>query len=145
MKLYTNILAAEVSGHTLAVLAIILLVFPSSARVLCIAPGGHAAIEDLGAACCASCGTSCRSDGQMHNGLAAAQDCRDCADYLITPNARGAVLDSPDDIAPSTRAHATSGNQTPPLASLSSALYRPDKYDGRSALAPATSPVPLRC
>ena len=145
MHFYGNGSAGRMSHGTVVILAVISLVFPSSASVLCIAPGGHVAIEDLGAVCCVFSDISYRTEGCTDDAFAATGNCRNCTDYTIALITRGAVLDSCSDVAPKPLARGAGTNHIPPGASLSSAAYRPVKYDARRGPVCLTASVPLRC
>ena len=96
-------------------LAVILLLFPSSASVLCIAPGSHVAVEDINAPCTLASGASSRGQSQAaHEGFALIVSGQCCTDIFMTPNARGAVLRSSDIVAPDTSAHAGLKRNAPP-------------------------------
>jgi len=130
-------------GDVMVAFAIILLLFPSSGSALCIAPGGHVAIEDVNAACCAPSTISIRGENQPGNGFAAAGDCQNCTDLFLLPNTREAVLESRDTVAPNSPADASLSNHIPVDASSSprrSAAIR--KIDAPVAI---PSSVPLRC
>ncbi len=83
----------------MAISAILLLLFPSSPSVLCITPGGHAAVEEMGSACCTSSGGAFVIREAADDSLAGVA-CQNCTDVFITPNARGAVLSASPSIAP---------------------------------------------
>jgi hypothetical protein len=143
MKLYFKNLPDPLRCDVTVSLAIILLLFPVSASVLCIGPGGHIAIEDINATCCASAGITDRSEQQPDNGLTAVGDCINCTDFLLTPNKRGALLESYANIVPNSLADACLRNHIP--AAISSLLRQSvaiNKIDVPSTLAAAT---PLRC
>ena len=130
-------------GDALLAFTVILLLFPSSGSALCIAPGGHVAIEDINAACCAHSTVNIRGENQPGNGLAAAGDCQNCTDLFLLPNTREAVLESRDTVAPNSPADASLSNHIPVDASSSprrSAAIR--KIDAPIAI---PSSVPLRC
>ena len=62
---------------------VILLLIPNSTSLLCVAAGGHIAIENIGANCCAAFDISPRAEGQPDNGFNAAGDCHNCIDFFI--------------------------------------------------------------
>ena len=131
------------TGDALLAFVIILLLFPSSGSALCIAPGGHVAIEDINAACCVHSTVNLRGENQPGNGFAAAGDCQNCTDLFLTPNTRGAVLESYDTVAPNSLADASLRNHIPadtPSSPRRSATIR--KIDAPIAI---PSSVPLRC
>ncbi len=121
----------------------IVLLFPSSPSVLCIAPVGHVELEDLNAACCADSDVSNPGKNQPDNGLCEAGNCRDCRDLFMTPNGRGAVLDPYAEIALSPPADAVPGNQ---ILCVASFLARQSgTHNNGAALAPLSPSLPLRC
>jgi hypothetical protein len=74
--------------------AALLMLSPGSASVLCIAPGGHVAIEDLNAPCCESSHTSSPAKKQPLDRFAAAGDCNNCVDLLMTLNEWSVPIES---------------------------------------------------
>jgi hypothetical protein len=143
MKRDLKELAGQFRGNGVAIVAVILLLFPCSASVLCIAPGGHVAIEDSNAACCASPGNSAPAGRHSDNEFNGAGDCHNCTDLFMTPNGRGAVLESYDNAAASLRAAECPGNHIPaetPSSPRGSATIK--NLDAPIAI---TSSVPLRC
>jgi len=96
----------------------LLLLFPSSASVLCIEPGGHIAIEDVNAACCASSRVHSATRTQSGEELNPAGNCGHCTDLFITPYGRGAVLESCSFVAGHWPALASSSNYIPPMAPI---------------------------
>jgi hypothetical protein len=130
-------------GDALLAFTVILLLFPSSGSALCIAPGGHVAIEDINAACCAHSTVNIRGENRPGNGFAAAGDCQNCTDVFLVPNTPGAVLESRDTVAPNSPADASLRNHIPvdaPSSPRRSAAIR--KIDAPIAI---PSSVPLRC
>jgi len=143
MKRNPKDLPGQFGGDTKVVLAMVLLLFPSSAFALCIAPGGHIAVEDINAACCASFTINVRGENQPGNGFAAAGDCQNCTDLFLTPNGRGAVLESYDTVAPNSPADACLRNHIP--AGTSSSPSRAATIKKIDAPIATTPSVPLRC
>ncbi len=129
--------------NAIAIVALILLLFPSSASVLCIGPGGHAAIEDIGSACCAGSLSAVRGDLCPHNGLAAAGDCRNCTDIFLTPNGRGGTLNSRSHFAPTSAFGAIPVTHIAPDAFSSVRASAAQKKLNPSAVVPPS--VPLLC
>jgi hypothetical protein len=130
-------------GNVGAVVAVILLLFPSSASVLCIAPGGHIAIEDINAPCCTPFGISTPAGCQPDNGFNAPSICHNCTDFFLTPNGRGALSESYDHAAASPLADECLDNHISAGTSLS--LCRSDALTNIDAPIPVSSSVPLRC
>jgi len=121
---------------------VISLLFPCSSSVLCIAPD-HVAIEDLNSACCERLAVSFRADNPSDNGFAAAGTCQNCIDILLTPNARGAVLNSFVGVAPNLSAYAFPGNYILPDDSFRACLS--GLHNNLTALIPVSPSLPLRC
>jgi hypothetical protein len=69
-----------------AVTAVITMLLPGSASVLCVAPGGHVAIENLDSDCCAHIALPLTYEGPETPALDLPGDCGNCADYILTPN-----------------------------------------------------------
>ncbi len=78
----------------IAAVAALLLLPSGSSSMLCIAPGGHVAIEDLNAPCCESSHISSPAKEQPHDGFTAAGDCRNCVDLFVTANECGTRMES---------------------------------------------------
>jgi hypothetical protein len=130
-------------GDVTVVLAIIVLLFPVSASVLCIGPDGHMAIEDINATCCASSHINDRSANRPDNGLAAAGDCSNCTDYFLTPNRWGALLESHNNVVPQSLADACLIHHLP--GDISFSLCPSIMIKKSDALRSLTASVPLRC
>ncbi len=124
-------------------LAIILLLFPVSASVLCIGPGGHIEIEEINAMCCASSGINNRSEQHPDNGLTAVGDCLNCTDYFLAPKERGALLESYATIVPDSLADAYLSPQIP--ATLSSSNHRSRMINDIDVPSTLAAFAPLRC
>ncbi len=86
-------LPGGLDAKTIFVLAAISLLFPSSARVLCIAPGLHVQEEDINAPCPAASDVFAPIDYHPADGFNAAAPWH-CTDILLTPYGRGAVFES---------------------------------------------------
>jgi hypothetical protein len=143
MKRYFRHISDALRGKVTVCLTIILLLSPVSASVICIAPGGHIAIEDVNAACCASTGISDQNEKSPENGLATAVDCINCTDFFITPNERGAFLVSYANAVPNSLASACVRNHTPgEISSSQRQSVTINKLDAQSAV---TASSPLRC
>ncbi len=81
-------------GNFPAIFAAIVLLFPSSASVLCIAPGGHVAIEDLNCLCCESSNIYNSTGRDQNDQLTPAKACQNCTDFFMSPNRWGGLLRS---------------------------------------------------
>jgi hypothetical protein len=136
-------LAGQFWGNVGVVVAVILLLFPSSASVLCIAPSGHLAIEDINAACCASSGISAPAGRQLDNGFNAPGDCQNCTDVFMTPDGRGAVSGSSHNAAANSLADECLGNHL--STSIAFSLCRLSAINNIDVPIPVSSSVPLRC
>jgi hypothetical protein len=136
-------LAGRFRGNAVAVIAAFLLLFPSSASVLCIAPGGHIEIEDLNAPCCRSFGISTPAGCQPDNGFNTPGICHNCTDFFLTPNARGAVSESCDLAAANPFAAECLEDHL--SADISLSPYRSGAVKNAAVTIPVFSSVPLRC
>jgi hypothetical protein len=92
-------LPKRLSSKAIIVLAAIAILFPNSARVLCVAPGLHVQEEDINAPCPAASGESAPPDYHPVDGFNAAANWR-CIDIFLTPYGRGAVLVTCDRLVP---------------------------------------------
>ena len=104
-------LIGRFGGNAAAFIAVILWLHPGSLSILCVAPGGHIEIEDVGADCCASSSFSTPFGCQPDNGLTAPGNCRNCKDYLLSVNAREAVSKSYTHVAANPFADECPGNR----------------------------------
>jgi len=143
MKRCMGELTAGFRGNAGVFAAVVVLLFPSSASVLCIAPGGHLAVESINATCCAPSTSPASPMRQPDGGLKAPGDCQDCTDLFLTPNGSGAVLGSPDRMAASAPASECPGDCI--LTHRSLLLRSPDAPPAASARTPVSSAGPLRC
>jgi hypothetical protein len=134
---------ARFCGHAMIVLAGIALLFPGSASVLCIAPGGHVAVEDINAACCARSAIGIRAGNQPGNGVATAGGCQNCTDVFIAQSARGTITESRDTVTSNSLADACLQGNLPADTRHSSRRSAP--VTGTGSPAAAASSVPLRC
>jgi len=122
---------------------IVLLVFPSSSSVLCIAPGSHVAIEDINSLCCVSSDISRPSGSQPHNELSGPSSCNNCTDLFLASNGR--------EVLPQSGNLSAAGQvdevclETCLSADISVSLRRSDKIGSAYSPVPVCSSVPLRC
>jgi hypothetical protein len=123
-------------------IAILFLFLPSSASMLCIAPGSHIAIEDINAECCDSVCLAAPVEEQVHDRLSVPNICGNCTDLYIFLNGREAIPKSHINTA-SMRQVEFLGNQLPadPILSL---FWQNIVCDINTANT-ASSSVPLRC
>jgi hypothetical protein len=81
-------------SSALALLAMVLLLSPSSSSVLCIAPGSHIAVEDVNSLCCVS-HTVSPSTGLRPNGaFEGPGSCDNCTDVFLALNGNGVLSQS---------------------------------------------------
>jgi hypothetical protein len=124
------------------IFSILLLLFPVSASVLCIAPD-HIAVEDINAGCCASSGIHDRGEKQRDSGFAANEDCRNCTDLLLPTNKQAAVLESFAKIVPNLLSHAYLRNHF--QADISSFPHRSGTLRTNTTPISITASAPVRC
>jgi hypothetical protein len=125
------------------VVALFLLLSPSSTYMLCIAPGAHIAIEDINAKCCASARIPCPSAAHAHNELGLTGNCGNCIDVFITLYGRKAIPKSLSYAASSSQAGEFLENHPPVELSLSQ--FRRGATSFIDRLDPFSSSLPLRC
>ena len=136
-------LSGSLSFDVTVGIAIILLLLPVSTSVLCIGPGGHIEIEDINATCCASSDSHDRSEQRPDSGLAAVGNCINCTDLFLTPNERGARLESYANVVPDLLAAACLRNHIP--ATISSSNHRARMINEIDVPSGLTAFAPLRC
>ncbi len=130
-------------GNMWAITAAILLLFPNSASVLCIAPGGHVAIEDINSPCCASAHAARPAPQHEETGFGTTVCCKDCTDLFLTPNGRAAIFESYSGIIAGAATGESSVNHGPEDTAFS--LFSQSMVGIIAASKPIWSPVPLRC
>jgi hypothetical protein len=135
--------AGQGRRNALVILAAAALLFPGYSSVLCIGPGGHVAIEDLNAACCASSRSYSAAGDLPDNGFAAALDCRNCIDLFITPNGPGTVTESFGNSGAVPLAEECFGDHLSALTPFG--LSQPIASGDINGKAPISSSIPLRC
>lgn len=133
----------RLGGKAIVCFAAILLVFPTSVCVLCIAPGIHIAIEDLSAACCAYSAVYAHDSCLPGNGFDIGSSCGNCTDILVLENDRGAIPKSDDGAAWRSITAACFGDSL--SVSTSPQLFRRSMRNDVVASPPASSSIPLRC
>jgi hypothetical protein len=131
----------QLNARVLVLITSLLLMFPASASVICIAPGDHVAIESLNALCCGSSGISTQDHHRPGEEPVIAGDCRNCTDLLISLNECGAV---PKSHGLSIRSLADESPETC-LSVIASQLFAQKALSGVIALPAASYSVPLRC
>jgi hypothetical protein len=122
---------------------VILLLFPGSTSLICIAPGGHIAIESIGATCCASLETSTQAEGQPDNGLHSAGNCHNCTDFFIASHMLVAASKSYGHAAASPFADECLENHS--SIDISPSLFQPAGSSNNDTPIPISSSVPMRC
>jgi hypothetical protein len=142
MKGGIRMLIWQKNASVLVLLASLLLMFPSSASVICIAPGDHVAIESLNALCCSSSGISTQDHYRPGDEPEIAGDCRTCTDLLISLNECGAVPKSYD-LAIGGSLDGESCEAC--FSVIASQLFVQKALTGVIALPAASHSVPLRC
>ena len=126
----------------MVIAALAFLLFPSSPSVLCIAPGGHVALEYMNAGCCEGSAFSDRSNHST-NGFEEAGDCRNCTDLFVTLNASEAICDSTDHGALNSLTFETPWIHIRPIASpYACQLNLNTKAGMQDVISPS---LPLRC
>jgi hypothetical protein len=130
-------------GNAAALVFAVLLLFPSSASVLCIAPGNHISIEDINAPCCASSSISAQSGRQTNSGFNGLVNCQNCTDFFLTPNGREVIPPSNNLAASRQIADACLENLLSKDVPVS--LFRSGSIGIVDAPIPICSSVPLRC
>jgi hypothetical protein len=143
MKLNLKDLPDHFMGNAMISLAIFLLLFPSSASVLCIAPGSHIAVEDINAACCSSSANGFQAENQPKNGFAAAGNCPNCIDIFLAANPRAAIPVSRDSVTPHSPADAYLRDYI--QADTPSLPHQSATFSKTGAPIPINGFVPLRC
>jgi hypothetical protein len=143
MKRYFTDLSDSLRVDVTIGLAIILLLFPVSASVLCVGPGGHIAIEDINAPCCASSGINNRSEQQPDNGLTVVGDCNNCTDFFLMLNKRGALLEPYANVIPNSLSDACLINPIP--GTISSSIHRSRMINEIEVPSTLTAFAPMRC
>lgn len=130
-------------GHMMLVLAGITLLFPGSASVLCIAPGGHVAVEEINAACCARSAINLLGRTQPGDGLATPGGCQNCTDVFLAQSTRGTIPEWHYAVSPDSHADSHLKYHLPSDTLLSS--RRSTAITGNDRPFAAASSVPLRC
>lgn len=136
-------LADQIRRNALGFLVIVLLLFPSSFSVLCIAPGGHVAIEDINALCCVSPVISLPSGSQLDAVFDGPGGCDNCTDLFLASN-RSAVLTQSANLVASSPSDAECLD-TYLSADISVSQCRSGKIGSIAVLIPVYSSIPLRC
>lgn len=122
---------------------VILLLFPCSTSLVCVAPGGHIAIESIGDTCCASFEISTQAEGQPDNGFTAADDCHNCTDFLIASHMLAAASESCRHASASPFADECPENHSSTDSSLS--LFQSAGSTNNERPIPVSPSVPMRC
>lgn len=145
MKIHVGQAPGKNISVMIAVIAAIMFLFPVSSSVICVAPGGHIAIENANAICCApSISFAPESRLQLDLGFGAASNCWNCTDIYINTDARRAVaLPSHDAFADFPAGECLDDELCADLFLLQMGMGAFNNV-GISPL-PAVAAVPLRC
>jgi hypothetical protein len=126
-------------GTIATLLAVIAIIRPASASVLCIAPGGHVAIEDADAGCCASPGLHSPVKSRIADETGP-EGCGCCTDFVISPNGKAAVAPSGSYFAAPACLPGTSPGEDDTVAAVVRSMV------SLGGLIPVSPPsAPLRC
>jgi hypothetical protein len=136
-------LRKQFKGKMTAFIIVILLLFSSSPSLLCIEPGSHIAIENIGATCCASFEISTPAEAQPDNGLNEAGDCHNCTDILITSHVPVTASESYARSAANPFADKCSENHSPDV--YSSLFQTVGSINNNDRSIPGSSSSPMRC
>jgi hypothetical protein len=126
-----------------AFVLVLLLQLPASTSLVCIAPGGHIAIESIGDTCCKSFESSIPIEAQSSRGLNMAGDCHNCTDFFITSHILMAASESHGHAKASLVAVARSQNSD--STNVSPALCRLAGSFNNDKPVLISSAVPMRC
>ncbi len=141
------LLPRQLSSKAIIALAALTVLFPSSARVLCVAPGLHVQEEDINAPCSAASGTLAPADYHPANGFNAAANWH-CIDIFLSPYGRGASLEACDQYIPQFLSDECPGSQPLELNLFELEPWDTQNIRGPDLLSKAdsfASLVPLRC
>jgi hypothetical protein len=127
----------------MAFVAVILLFCPNSTSILCMAPGGHIAIENINALCCASSDISTPNECQPDNELGSPVNGKNCTDLLMASDGRAVRIESYSNAAAGSLTEECLGNHLAVNTSLR--LRRWSAAINSNASIPVSSAVPMRC
>ena len=153
MKAYLRESVARLRGRVGAGVAAVLLLFPSSATVLCIASSGYVSIQDINAACHAHTHFAIPSApvDRPEPGFSCARVDQDCTDIFMTPNGMGGILALTCSVAPDSSAQTISGQPLaldtfiPTCVSATSCEHCSGIDKRLSTRDSVSSSVPMRC
>jgi len=134
---------SAMKGYSIFVLAIAmaLLTLPSSsAFILCTAPGGHMAIEDIDAGCCGHGSILHSASESQPAAFNSGEDCENCVDLLLCPNEQVAFSKAGSTLSNLARAFTAS-----PIPEDNSASVPHGTYPAMLPSGITQSPSPLRC
>ena len=126
-----------------ALVFVILPLFPGSTSLVCIADGGHIAIESISAACCTSSEISTPAEGQPDNGFNAAGACHNCTDFFITSHVLVAASESYGNASANPFADEYPANQS--SIDVSRSLFQSAGSTDNDRPIPVSSSAPMRC
>jgi hypothetical protein len=135
--------AGRPRGGVISALAITSLLFPLSTSVLCVGPGGHVAVEDFSALCCATSVTGAHAPRLPDEGAAAPQGCQDCTDIYLTRYGRESAKRPYSGPDPNSPAASPLRNQA--AAESDSSRSRSGSRASHEGAIPVASRLPLRC
>ena len=139
---HVETLLRRLGGYLVAFVTVLALLPPVYPSVLCIAPGGHCAIEDLYSPCCTAFHDSLHEGSGRADELAAGENCRNCTDFLLS-NDLGAT--------PGLSSNTVAGAPDVPCATIAcsafnaSELFSEDEWIGIPSPGLSLPSVPLRC
>jgi hypothetical protein len=133
----------SLGAEVVLVAVLLLLLFPNSTSVLCIASGSHIAIEDINENCCASTIIPDQAVSHAQSELGLTGNCGDCTDVFMTLFGREAIPKSHCYAACSSQVGECLRNQLP--AELSLSQFHQHAIGSIDRLNPSSSSLPLRC
>lgn len=135
--------AGRFRGWVMAIVAVMLLSSPSSTSILCIAPGGHVAVESIDSTCCAVPRVVPQDDNWSNKISSEDGNCKNCIDIFIEPNGKIGIVDFRNHVDPNQTVHAVLEDHILPDASISA--HQPRIARKLNALGSISSSIPLRC
>ncbi len=137
--------ADTLRGRVILCLAGVLLLFPSSASVLCISPGGHVAVEDITAICCTHSSLFASTSLPSNQGFGPESECQDCQDIFMTPSARSGLSNSKSNSNPFAGPLTNDCPSVHLPAAESHSTLRVGAVNQLEVPVPDSSSVPMRC
>ncbi len=137
--------ADTLRGRVILCLAGVLLLFPSSASVLCISPGGHVAVKDINAICCTHSSLFASTSLPSNQGFGPESECQDCQDIFMTPSARSGLSNSKSNSNPFAGPLTNDCPSVHLPAAESHSTVRVGAVNQLEGPVPDSSSVPMRC